>query len=174
LGIADHEIRFREWLGEHTGLLVKVIRSFADGPADQDDLYQEILLNAWQSLPSFRGDSKPTTWLYRVALNTALGWSRGEKKHRRSRGTVSISEIAAPEVTSAEAERNNRIVEQLYTAIRALPPVKRALIVLHLDGFSYREIAEVVGISETNVGVSLNRIKKELAASVKETDDEPV
>jgi RNA polymerase sigma-70 factor (ECF subfamily) len=174
LGIADHEKRFRQWLGEHTGLLVKVVRSFADGPADQDDLYQEILLNAWQSLPSFRGDSKPTTWLYRVALNTALGWSRGEKKQQRTRGSISISEVAAPGVTSAEAERNNRIVEQLYTAIRALPPVKRALIVLQLDGFSYREIAEVVGISETNVGVSLNRIKKELAASVKETDDEPV
>ena len=174
MGIADHEKQFRQWLGEHTGLLVKVVRSFADGPADQDDLYQEILLNAWQSLPSFRGDSKPTTWLYRVALNTALGWSRGEKKQQRSWGSVSISDVAAPVVTSAEAERNNRVVEQLYTAIRALPPVKRALIVLSLDGFSYREIAEVVGISETNVGVSLSRIKKELAASVKETDDECV
>lgn len=172
MGIAEHELRFRQWLGEHTGLLVKVVRSFAEGPADQDDLFQEILLQVWSSLPNFREDSKPTTWLYRVAFNTALAWKRGEKKHRRRYRSVSISDVAAPSVASAEAEQNNRIVNQLYAAIRALPPAKRALVVLYLDGFSYREIAEVVGISESNVGVSLNRIKKELAASVKEGDDE--
>ena len=77
-----------------------------------------------------------------------------------------------PSVSSAEAERNDRVVDQLYAAIRALPPAKRALVVLYLDGFTYREIAEVVGISESNVGVSLNRIKKELAAAVKEDDNE--
>jgi RNA polymerase sigma-70 factor, ECF subfamily len=168
LGIADHELLFRQWLAEHTGLLLKVVRSFAEGPADQDDLFQEILLQVWLSLPNFRDDSKPTTWLYRVALNTALAWKRREKKRRRKQGSVSISEVAAPSVTSAEAERNDRVVDQLYAAIRALPPAKRALVVLYLDGFSYREIADVVGISESNVGVSLNRIKKVLAAAVKD------
>jgi RNA polymerase sigma-70 factor (ECF subfamily) len=172
LGIADHELQFRRWLGEHTGLLVKVVRSFADGPADQDDLFQEILLQVWLSMPNFRGDSKPTTWLYRVAFNTALYWKRNEKKQRYWQGSPSISDVAAPHASSAEAERNDRLVDQLYATIRALPPAKRALVVLFLDGFSYREIAEVVGISESNVGVSLNRIKKELAASVKEEDDE--
>jgi RNA polymerase sigma-70 factor, ECF subfamily len=174
LGIADHELLFRRWLSEHTGLLLKVVRSFADGPADQDDLFQEILLQVWLSLPNFREDSKPTTWLYRVALNTALAWKRGEKKRRSRQGSLSFSDVAAPcDVaaagdTSAEAQRNDRIVEQLYAAIRALPPAKRALVVLYLDGFSYREIADVVGISENNVGVSLNRIKKDLAAAVKD------
>ncbi|MDB5355784.1 MAG: polymerase sigma factor, sigma-70 family [Phycisphaerales bacterium] len=168
MGIADHELQFRQWLAEHTGLLLKVVRSFAEGPADQDDLFQEILLQVWLSLPSFRDDSKPTTWLYRVALNTALAWKRSEKKRRRRQGSLSISDVAAPSVTSAEAERNDRVVDQLYAAIRALPPAKRALVVLYLDGFSYREIADVVGISESNVGVSLNRIKKVLAAAVKD------
>ena len=174
MGIADHERRFRLWLGEHTALLVKVVRSFAEGPADQDDLFQEILLQVWVSMPSFRDDSKPTTWLYRVALNTALAWKRGEKKRRRSHVSLSISdvgalpEVTAPDDTSSEAQRNDRIVEQLYAAIRALPPAKRALVVLYLDGFTYREIADVVGISENNVGVSLNRIKKDLAAAVKD------
>jgi RNA polymerase sigma-70 factor, ECF subfamily len=172
LGIADHELRFRQWLGEHTGLLLKVVRSFAEGLADQDDLFQEILLQVWLSLPNFRDDSKPTTWLYRVALNTALAWKRTEKKRRQRQGSLSISDIAAPSVSSAEAERNNRIVEELYAAIRAQPPAKRALVVLYLDGFTYREIAEVVGISESNVGVSLNRIKKDLAAAIKEGGDE--
>jgi len=171
LGIADHELRFRQWLGEHTGLLLKVVRSFAEAPADQDDLFQEILLQVWLSLPNFRDDSKPTTWLYRVAFNTALAWKRTEKKRWRRQGSLSIPDVAAPSVTSADAERNDRIVEQLYAAISALPPAKRALVVLYLDGFSYREIADVVGISESNVGVSLNRIKKQLAATVKEDEE---
>jgi RNA polymerase sigma-70 factor (ECF subfamily) len=168
LGIADHKRRFRQWLGEHTGLMLKVVRSFAEGPADQDDLFQEILLQVWLSLPNFREDSKPTTWLYRVALNTALAWKRGEKKRRHRQGSLSISDVAATSVSSAEAERNDRIVEQLYGAIRALPPARRALVVLYLDGFTYREMADVLGISESNVGVSLNRIKKDLAAAVKD------
>jgi RNA polymerase sigma-70 factor (ECF subfamily) len=172
LGVANHELQFRQWLDEHTGLLVKVVRSFAEGSADQDDLLQEILLQVWLSLPNFRDESKPTTWLYRIALNTALAWNRSEKKRRRGQDSLSITDAAAPVVTSAEAERNDRVVEQLYAAIRALPPAKRALVVLYLDGFSYREIADVLGISESNVGVSLNRTKKELAAAVREDKDE--
>jgi len=172
MGIANHELQFRQWLGEHTGLLVKVVRSFAEGPADQDDLFQEVLLQVWLSMPNFRDDSKPTTWLYRVALNTALAWKRSEKKRRHRQSLPSISDVAAPDVSSAEAERNDRLVDQLYAAIRALEPAKRALVVLFLDGFTYREMAEVIGISESNVGVSLNRIKKELATAVKEDEDE--
>jgi RNA polymerase sigma-70 factor (ECF subfamily) len=170
LGIADHELQFRQWLGEHTGLLLKVVRSFAEAPADQDDLFQEILLQVWLSLPNFRDDSKPTTWLYRVAFNTALAWKRTEKKRWRRQASLSISDVTPTSITSAQTERNDRIVDQLYASIRALPPAKRALVVLYLDGFSYREIAEVVGISESNVGVSLNRIKKELAATIQEDE----
>ena len=171
MGIANHELQFRQWLGEHTGLLLKVARSFAEGPADQDDLFQEILLQVWLSLPNFREESKPTTWLYRVALNTALAWKRTEKKRRRKHSSLSISDVAAPSVISAEARRTAHRRSALCRDPR-LPPAKRALVVLYLDGFSYREIAEVVGISESNVGVSLNRIKKDLAATVKEDEDE--
>jgi RNA polymerase sigma-70 factor (ECF subfamily) len=172
VSISDHELRFRQWLAEHTGLLLKVVRSFAEDVDDQEDLFQEILMRVWLSLPNFRNDSKPTTWLYRVAFNTALAWKRGEKKRWRRQGSLSISDVTAPSVTSAEAQQNDRIVDQLYAAIRALPPAKRALVVLYLDGFTYREIADVVGISESNVGVSLNRIKKELAATVNEDEDD--
>ena len=168
MGIADHELRFRQWLSEHTGLLLKVVRSFAEGRADQDDLFQEILLQIWMSLPNFREDSKPTTWLYRVALNTALAWKRSEKKRRGRQSSLPLAEPAAQTMSSVDAQRNGQVVDQLYAAIRALPPAKRALVVLYLDGFTYREISEVVGISESNVGVSLNRIKRELAAAVKE------
>ena len=172
MSIKDHELRFRQWLAEHTGILYKVVRSFTDNSDDADDLFQEILLQVWLSLPNFRGESKPTTWLYRVSFNTALAWKRNEKKRWRRQDSLSISDIVPVSVSSAETERNDRVVEQLYAAIRALPPAKRALVVLYLDGFTYREIADVVGISESNVGVSLNRIKKELAAIVKEDENE--
>lgn len=169
----EHELRFRQLIADHTGLLVKVVRSFADGRADEDDLFQEILLQVWMSLPGFREEAKPTTWLYRVALNTALAWKRGEQKRRRRQSSLSTSDIATQTVTANAAERNGQLVEQLYAALRALPPAKRALMVLYLDGFSYQEIAEVVGISASNVGVSLNRIRKQLASAMKEDSDEP-
>ena len=168
MSIADHELRFRQWLDEHTGLLLKVVRSFAEARADQDDLFQEILLQVWLSLPNFRDDSKPTTWLYRVALNTALAWKRSEKKRRGRQSSLPTVDPPAQSTASANAEQNGQVVDQLYAAIRALPLAKRALVVLYLDGFTYREISDVVGISESNVGVSLNRIKRELAAAVKE------
>ena len=172
LSITDHELRFRQWIGEHTGLLLKVVRSFADEPDDAADLFQEILLQVWLSLPNFRDGSKPTTWLYRVAFNTALSWKRTENRRWRRQGSLSISDVSPTGVTSAEAERNDHIVDQLYAAIRALPSAKRALVVLYLDDFTYREIAEVLGISESNVGVSLNRIKKDLVATIKEDGNE--
>src|ERR1044072_105572 len=139
MGIANHELRLRQWVGEHTGLLLKVVRSFAEGPADQDDLFQEVLLQVWLSLPNFRDESKPTTWLYRVAFNTALTWKRTEKKHSPNQNSVSVADVAVPSLLSGEAEQNDRLLDRLYAAIRALPPAKRALVVLHLDGFSYRE-----------------------------------
>lgn len=171
MATADHERRFRQWLAEHTGLLTKVVRSFAATPADQDDLFQEILLQVWLSLPNFRDDAKPTTWLYRVALNTALAWKRSETRRRpHASAPIPIADVPEPPAPSAASRSNHRLVDLLYTAVRALPPAKRALVVLYLDGFTYREIAEVVGISETNVGVSLNRIRKELAATIHPED----
>ena len=162
------ETRFRQWLAEHTGLLFKVVRSFAEGPADSDDLFQEILLQVWMSLPSFRDESKPTTWLYRVALNTALTWKRRETKHRNLRNALSLAFVIEDHAAPAGGQTNDETVERMYTAIRGLPPANRALVLLYLDGLSYSEMAEVMGISENNVGVRLNRIKKQLAQAVKE------
>jgi RNA polymerase sigma-70 factor (ECF subfamily) len=168
----EQETCFREWLAAHTGLLLKVARSFAEGAADVDDLLQEMLLQVWISLPNFRGQSKPTTWLYRVALNTALAWKRREHKHRR-RGLAitSAAEIADDAALSEEQQAQREQLEQLYAAIRALEPTKRALVLLYLDGLTYAEMAEVTGLSETNVGVRLSRIKKELTTLLKVPSD---
>jgi RNA polymerase sigma-70 factor (ECF subfamily) len=162
----EQESQFRRWLDEHAGLLFKVVRSFTDGPPDSDDLLQEILLQVWLSLPSYRAEAKATTWLYRVALNTALAWKRREMKHRRAAFPIELELVdrgAAPKDVHAQHER----IAQLYEAVRALPLADRALVLLYLDGLSYRDMAEVVGISESNVGVRLNRIKKVLSDNVK-------
>jgi RNA polymerase sigma-70 factor (ECF subfamily) len=171
LNTTERETRFRQWLHEHTGLLVKVVRSFASAPADADDLLQEILLQVWLSLPNFRDQCKPTTWLYRVALNTALGWKRRETSVRRRSQTLAI----LPELvddTQIDADPAHReLLDQLYAAIRTLEPARRALVLLYLDGLSYSEMAEVTGVSEANVGVRLNRIKKQLASLLKAPTD---
>lgn len=172
MGTHDHESTFRRWLDEHAGLLFKVVRSFAEGPNDADDLFQEILLQVWLSLPGFRAESKETTWLYRVALNTALAWKRRETKYRRRKRALTVaSEFvdrrAAADGTSATGEE----VERLYAAIRALPRADRALVLLYLDQLTYGEMAEVIGISESNVGVRLHRIKQKLADQLKVEPD---
>lgn len=168
----DFESQFRRLLDEHTGLVFKVVRSFAQGPPDSDDLLQEILLQVWISLPSFRAESKATTWMYRVALNTALAWKRRETKHRDRRRALPIEiEFVDHRPAPIEAHEEREKLERLYEVVRALPPTDRALVLLYLDGLSYSEMAEVIGVSESNVGVRLNRVKKSLAARLKEPTD---
>jgi RNA polymerase sigma-70 factor (ECF subfamily) len=172
LSSTDYESQFRRVLEEHSGLLFKVVRSFTVGPSDSDDLLQEILLQVWMSLPSFRAQSKTTTWLYRVALNTALAWKRRETKHRdRSRAMPLAFEIVDEGASSAELQAERESIQQMYEAVRALAPADRALVLLYLDGLSYADMADVIGISESNVGVRLNRIKKSLAARVNEAQN---
>jgi RNA polymerase sigma-70 factor, ECF subfamily len=164
---ASREAVFRRWLEQHTGLVFKVARAFASSDADRDDLVQEILLQLWRSLPRFEGKAKESTWIYRVALNTALAWHRGEKK-RRAAQTPFIAIEELPEPDDLDRRERDELVARLYAAIRRLPRMDAALVLLYLDDLSYREMAEVLGISETNVGVKLNRARKTLAELMKE------
>lgn len=165
------EETFKCWLQEHTGLIFKVARAFSNADADRDDLVQEILLQLWCSLPRFEGKSKASTWIYRVALNTALAWKRKETKRRTTQTPmILIDELPA---TEQEDRQREELVERLYSAIHQLPKVDAALVLLYLDELSYREMAEVLGISETNVGVKLNRARKALSELMKEVVHEP-
>lgn len=156
----ERDQTFLQWQDEHRGILLKVARSFAVSRGDQEDLVQEILIQLWRSIDHFQGRSKPSTWIYRVALNTATGWQRGERRRRMR--TEKMVEMGAYWLEKSDPE--NERLTRLYEAIHQLLPHDRYLILLYLDELQYAEIAEVLGISESNVGVRINRAKKKLAA----------
>jgi RNA polymerase sigma-70 factor (ECF subfamily) len=151
---------FGEWLTGHRGILFKVVHAYAFEHADRQDLFQEITIQVWRSVAAFRGDSSVPTWMYRVALNTAIAWTRKEGRHQR--GKQSFETVEGLLTTESSAQRDPR-VEWLYRQIAQLKDVDRSVALLLLDGFSYKEIASVVGITESNVGVKINRIKSALA-----------
>jgi RNA polymerase sigma-70 factor, ECF subfamily len=169
----EQEAIFRRWLAEHIGLMWKVVRGCAASPQDQDDLFQDVLLQIWSSIPAFRGEAKETTWIYRVAFNTALAWQRGERRRREGHERF-LKFDASPQVQPSPADSlpEQEVVERLYAAIRQLPKVDASLALMHLDGLSYQEMAEVLGISENYIGVKLNRIRKQLADRLKGEDHE--
>jgi len=160
----QHETVFKKWFGEHQGLIYRVVRAYAVTPSDREDLFQEVCLQLWCSVLKFEGKSKISTWIYRVALNTALVWNRGKKKRRRRhRVMLELTEVADPRTDDGSAGENEKVVERVYGAIRGLGKVDASVVLMYLDGLSYRAMAEVLGISESNVGVKLNRAKKKLA-----------
>ncbi|HTU24587.1 MAG TPA: RNA polymerase sigma factor [Pirellulales bacterium] len=162
------------WLGEHGAAVWKVARAYTLTSEECQDLAQEILLQAWRSLPNFAGKASPATWFYRVALHTAMNWKRKDKPRRsRQEPLVAVQVVASEGANSAEQIQQREMVEQLYHAIQRLPKSDAALVLLYLDELSYREIADVLGVSENNVGVKLNRAKKALAALMNGQSDGP-
>lgn len=152
---------FRHWLREHRGIVAKVARAYAYTLQDREDLTQEILLQMWRSTAAFRGEAQPSTWIYRVALNTAMAWKRSSA--RPDGRPENPEEFEPPRVLPADAAEQEQL-EWLYREIAGLPKVDRSLLLLYLDGVPYREMAEILGISETHAGVKLSRLKKRLAA----------
>ena len=169
----EQEAIFRRWLNDHLGLMLKLVRAGAATPEDQDDLFQEVLVNVWSSIRAFRGEAKETTWIYRVAFNTTMAWRRGEWRWRKGHEKFLKFDVS-PQVQPSHVDslREREIVERLYAAIRQLPKVDASLALMHLDGLSYQEMAEVLGISENYIGVKLNRIRKQLADQLKGANDE--
>lgn len=147
-------------INQHRGLIFKICHLYADSPADKEDLFQDIVLQLWRAFPSFKGEALISTWMYRVALNTAISWFRKEKRKPGVQG-LSGAELQLPEIAPT-AE-----IEILHQAIQYLTQVEKAIIILYLDEKSYQEISDIVGISLSNVGVRINRIKAKLEKIVK-------
>ncbi len=163
---------FTQWFDRYKALIFKVVRAYADNLADQDDLFQEILLQLWSSIPNFNSACSQTTWIYRVALNTALSWKRGQTRKKKKRVIMpDITEHAHIE-QSYSSQMQNSALTQLYDAIRRLPKTEGSIIVMYLDGLNYDEMADVLGITISNVGVRLNRAKKNLTQLLKGVIDD--
>jgi RNA polymerase sigma-70 factor (ECF subfamily) len=169
----NRELQFKDWMRTHRGILVRISRSFSRNPADISDLEQEMMLQLWNSLPAYSGQSKDSTWVYRVCLNTALMWRRGEERRGdRIQLDADISEIAESAASPAEDAGQVDLLNRLYDAIHGMPDLDRTLVLMTLDDLSYREISEVLGLTENHVGVALTRAKKRLVEVMKGVTNE--
>jgi RNA polymerase sigma factor (sigma-70 family) len=152
----EREERFQSLIEEHKKILYKVCHSYCQNLADRDDLAQEILFQLWRSFGSFDERVRFSTWMYRIALNVAISFYRRESvrgRHVTAGGEGLLESIG-------EARADSEDVQTLYRWIGDLDPLNKALVLLYLDGNSYREIAGVLGISETNVATKIGRIKE--------------
>lgn len=148
---------------EYRAMLYKVCRLYCFTEHDRQDLFQEILVQLWKAYPKFREESKFSTWLYRIALNTAISNLRKQKKPTRPLDpeTLEWQDIPYPK---EEEEK----LEQLYAAIDQLTVVEKALVMLYLEDKSYNEMEEILGINQNNLRVKMNRIKEKLRKITKE------
>jgi RNA polymerase sigma-70 factor (ECF subfamily) len=171
--IDEQKAIFQNWLSHHLGLMLNVVRASTAAPQDQDDLFQDVLINLWSSIPNFRGEAKETTWIYRVAFNTAQVWRRGERqRQKKQQRFFTDSAVAEPSSVSDGTPPKSELIDRLHAAIRQLPKVDSALAIMYLDGVPYKEMSEVLGISENYIGVKLNRIRKCLTDQLQGDSDE--
>ena len=155
----DKRSRFLELVEQNQDIVHKICALYAMTADERKDLNQDIICQLWKSYPSFRGDSKFTTWMYRVALNTAL---LNVRRNRRRIRTESLRDHHGDNPAVLNCKEEHEKIGRLYEAISQLHQFDRAIILLYLEQFSYREISDVIGISESNVSVRLVRIKKKL------------
>jgi RNA polymerase sigma factor (sigma-70 family) len=148
------------------GILFRICAVYAEDAETRKDLRQDMLLQLWRSYPSFRKESSFSTWMYRVALNTAMMYQRKKKKEALS---VPIEDVSASK-TICDETPDKEGVRLLYTCIHELPTLDRAIVILHLEERSHEQIAEITGLTPGNVGVRLLRLKKRLRHSLEAKD----
>lgn len=162
------EKEFLHIIQRNQGIIYKVCSLYCDAQDDRDDLFQEIVVQLWKSYPSFRKESKVTTWMYRVALNTAItSFKKSKRRPDQSRLSFQNFQIAE-ENYDTETEES---IKLLHKAVKQLSGIEKSIILLFLENKKYEEIAEITGITQNYVRVKMNRIKKKLKKlMVKEED----
>ena len=148
--------RFLNLVEGHKKILYKVCHSYCRNPGDRDDLAQEIIVQLWRSFRAFDERARFSTWMYRIALNVAISFYRRESVRTRYVAPGSEHLLEAVDQTANRSEE----VQVLYQWIEGLDPLHKALVILYLDGNSYQEIADILGISETNVATKISRLKQ--------------
>ena len=151
----------------HKGILLKIVRIYQDTVEDQEDLQQEIIYHLWKSYPKFKGESKFSSWMYRVALNTAITYFKRENK-RIDKEPINRS----LDIVDEPSPKENTQLQKFYQAVQALNKIEKALILLFMEGLSHKEIAINLGLTEGNTRVKLSRTKKKLREIIKNKDDE--
>ena len=151
------------WLEEHRGIISRVIRAWAFNSVDRADLLQEIALRLCESISSFRKESAVSTWVYRVSLYAAMAWSRRERRYKGRAEELEFDPL------DSEPEEDPRVA-LLYEQIAKLGEVDRSLALLLLDGWSYREMADSLGMTESNVSVRIHRMKIEITTHLERGD----
>lgn len=154
---------FLKLLEEHRGILIKVTKIYMDNLADREDLEQEIVFQLWRSYEHFSGKSKFSTWMYRVALNTAITYFKKEKRRVDKDPIHEKFEIRAEEIDDTKDSQ----LAYFYKAVQELNKVEKALILLFIEGQSHKEIGENLGLTEVNARVKLNRTKKKIQQIIK-------
>ncbi|HKL32006.1 MAG TPA: sigma-70 family RNA polymerase sigma factor [Tangfeifania sp.] len=153
------EKEFLQIIQKNQGIIHKVCNLYCDSQEDRSDLFQEIVAQLWKSFPSFRRESKVTTWMYRVALNTAIT-SFKKSKRRPDQSSLTYENFQLEdEGYDTETEEN---IKMLHAAVSQLTGVEKSIILLYLENRKYEEIAEITGITQNYVRVKMNRIKKKL------------
>ena len=147
---------YEEYIESNKAIIYKICRAYSHSQEEFEDYFQEVCLQLWRSRESYQHQSKLSTWVYRVSLNTCLSINRKEKKKLE---TVEINEKIDQVHRFSEKEER---LERLYKAIRLLKEVDRAIILLYLEEHSYEDISSIIGIAQSNVGAKINRIKKQL------------
>ncbi len=150
------EKAFLEIVESNQGIIYKVCKMYRDSHEDQEDLFQEIVLQLWKAFPNFRKESKASTWMYRIGLNTAITAFRKKSIDLAFNSSLPETPFGYKNDESSENE------ERMFEAFRMLNTTERALIALFLEDYSHKEIADIMGITENNVGVKISRIKDKL------------
>jgi RNA polymerase sigma factor (sigma-70 family) len=161
--LKEKELEFLNRIERHKGILYKVSKMYMDNYDDQQDLFQEIVCQLWKSHDSFRNESQFSTWMYRVAVNTAIIFLKKEKRK------VDRYEIASENIKEEETDSHIKEsqIDHFYKAVQKLEKIDKAIIFYQLEGFSHKEIGENLGISEGNARVKLNRAKEKLKEIIK-------
>ncbi len=153
------EKEFLDIVRNNQGIIHKVCNIYCDTEEDRNDLVQEILAQLWKSFPSFRNESKFTTWMYRVALNTAITTFKKQKRQPDRCPLTLCDYQIADDIVTSETEEHLRLLRE---AVSKLTGIEKYIIVLFLEDKDYEEIAEITGITQNYVRVKMNRIKKKL------------
>lgn len=160
------ETAFLKLVNQHKGILYKASRIYADSVEDREDLQQEILIQLWKSYQNFKGNSEFSTWMYRVAINTAITYLKKEKQRTSNQTDVPHHfEVQNEDYNPAKDKQ----LEVFYSAVQELKALEKAIIFYFMEGMSHKEIGENLGLSEVNARVKLNRTKEKIQQIIKKS-----